>query len=116
MRVQSAYRRNKVMNDLERQGITTSAIRNRNRRREYTKQHKQDQLSKLFTCCGAEFMLDGFTQDDYEVQEELNKTAYEEKKKAMLDHEEQLRNNFGKIARKKKRNHGKVAESFEVVE
>ena len=104
-----------VMNDLERQGITTSAIRNRARRREYQSKHKMNELSNLFTCCGAEFVWEGFQQNDYEVQKELNKQAYEDKKKAKLEHEEQLRNNFGKMVRKKKEKQ-KVDEAFEVVE
>ena len=90
------------MTDMERQGITTSAIRNRARRREYQKRQENSELSKLFSCCGAEFVFDGFVQNDYQVQKELSKTAYEEQKQAKLQHEEKLRKNYGKMVRKKK--------------
>ena len=106
---------------MERRGLTTSAIRNRARRREYQKQLQKSELSKLFTCCGAEFVFEGFAQSDYHAQQELkqlSKVAYEEKKKAQLQHEEELRNNFGKMVRKKKqKQQDKVdAEAYEVVE
>lgn len=103
------------MNDLERRDLTTSAIRNRARRREYQERHRKNQLSNLFTCCGAEFVWEGFSQNDYDVQKELNKVEYENKKRAQLEHEEKLRNDFGKMARKKKEKH-KVDEAYEVVE
>lgn len=105
------------MNDMEKSGITTSAIRNRARRREYTKQRKTTNVTSLFTCCGADFVLADFTQpDEYEAQKEFEKQAYEEKKQAKLDREEKLRNDFGKIMRKKKQNKGNVDEAYEVVE
>lgn len=114
IKVQAAYRRNKVMNEMERDGHPTSAIRNRARRREYEKQRKVRPLSSLFTCCGAEFVLPDFSeQDDYEVQKEYEKLAYEERKKAQLEHEEKLRNHLGKSLKQKQ---GKVDEAFEVVE
>mmetsp|Transcript_10530 Transcript_10530/g.20232 ORF Transcript_10530/g.20232 Transcript_10530/m.20232 type:complete len:239 (-) Transcript_10530:103-819(-) len=117
LKVQAAYRRNKVMNDMEQAGHSTSAIRNRSRRRQYDQQRKERALSSLFTCCGAELVLPDFSQeDDYDVRKEHDKLAYEEKKKAKLEHEEKLRNNFGKRLLKKKQKQGNTEEAFEVVE
>lgn len=104
------------MNELEKAGYTTSAIRNRERRREYNKQRKEPGISSLLSFCGADLVLSEFTQSDYEVQKEYDKQAYEEKKKATLEREEQLRNDFGKIVRKKRQKEGKLDEAFEIVE
>ena len=103
------------MNDMERSGVTTSAIRNRARRREFQAQAKKNELSSLFTCCGAEFVLPTFEENDYEIQKEYEKIAYEEKKKAQLEHEEQLRYNYGKMMLQKKKQE-RLDEAFEVVE
>lgn len=59
-------------------------------------------------------VLSDFTQTTYEMQKEIDKKAYEEKMKAKLEREEQLRNDFGKIVRKQKQ--VKVDEAYEVVE
>ena len=117
LKVQAAYRRNKVMTDMERAGYSTSAIRNRAYCREFHQQRKAKAIASLFTCCGADFVLPDFSpEDDYEVRKEHDKLAYEEKKKAKLEHEENLRNNFGKALLKKKQKQEKTEEAFEVVE
>lgn len=117
IKVQAAYRRMKVMDQLEGDGITTSAIRNRSRRRAYERQRKAKGVSSLFTCCGAEFVLADFTgEDDYELRKEHDKQVYEEKKNAQLEREAKLRSNFGKTLRKKKQKQGMIGEAFEVVE
>ena len=115
--MQAAYRRNKVMTDMERAGYSTSAIRNRARRRQYDQQRKERAISSLFTCCGAEFVLPDFSpEDDHDLRREHDRVAYEEKKRAKLEHEEKLRNNFGKTLLKKKQRQGKTKEAIEVVE
>lgn len=102
------------MNHLECDGVSTSAIRNRARRREYNRKREQGDFSSLLSFCGADLVLSDFTQTTYEMQKEIDKKAYEEKMKAKLEREEQLRNDFGKIVRKQKQ--VKVDEAYEVVE
>ena len=68
---------------MERNGFSTSAIRNRARRREYERKAKS--APSLFACCGAEFVLQEFGQPDYEAQKDFERNAYEEKKKALLE-------------------------------
>lgn len=104
------------MEDLEREGKTTAAIRNRRNRLDYERSRKSNDISSLLACCGSELLLSEWSQDQYEAKLESEKTAYEAKKKAKMNREEQLRNSYGKILRKKKRNQGEVDEAYEVVE
>jgi hypothetical protein len=120
MRLQAAWRRTKAMNDIERSGQTTSAIRHRRLRREYRLQRKMNEKqSSLLACCGADLVMPEWNQDEHEALEaeiESEKVAYEEKKKAKLHREEELRNKYGRIMRNKKQNLDKLDEAYEVVE
>jgi hypothetical protein len=103
------------MNRLEEEGVSTSAIRNRARRRQYTLARDTHGELSLFACCaGPEFSWTGFG-DPYEAQREYEKTAYEKKKKARMEREEELRTTFGQRLRRKK-DENKVDEAYEVVE
>ena len=58
VKVQAAYRRNKVMDDLEAQGVSTTASRNRSRRRRARKDLQvSDDTPSLFRCCGLGLAL-----------------------------------------------------------
>lgn len=104
------------MNELQEQGRTTSAIRNRTCRRAYNSQRQSDNLSSLFTWCGADFVLTDFTQSDYDVRREDENKVYQDKKNAKLAREAQLCSEFGKIVRKKKQKEANLDEAYEVVE
>lgn len=117
VRVQAAYRRDKAMRDLEKQGITTVAIRNRARTRQRRRPGMMNgDMSSLF-CCGAiGFSLEDFTPDDYAAQKEYQKSMYEEKKKSKMQREEQLRHDFAKTLQAKRQQVDQVDEVYEVVE
>ena len=98
------------MNDLERQGISTGAIRNRARRRNAAAS------SNFFACCGSNFTFADFSADDREAHREYQKLVYQEQKKARYSHEEQLRLGFSKMHRMRQAEKNLVDEAFEVVE
>eukprot|EP00527_Entomoneis_sp_CCMP2396_P004245 CAMPEP_0198137460 /NCGR_PEP_ID=MMETSP1443-20131203/934_1 /TAXON_ID=186043 /ORGANISM="Entomoneis sp., Strain CCMP2396" /LENGTH=219 /DNA_ID=CAMNT_0043798881 /DNA_START=42 /DNA_END=701 /DNA_ORIENTATION=+ len=110
IKVQAAYRRNKVMNDLERQGVSTGAIRNRARRR-----HAEDANSFL-NCCGTHLSFADFSSHDSEAHREYQRLVYEEQKKARYQYEEDLRNGFSKLYNLRKSKKNQLDEAYEVVE
>ena len=99
------------MNDLERQGISTGAIRNRARRR-----HAEAQGSSFFYCCGTQLNFADFTEDDREAHRDYQKSMYEEQKKARFRHEEDLRSDFTKRQHIRDAQKNLVDEAFEVIE
>lgn len=103
IKVQAAYRRHKVMNDVENQGMSTGAIRNRARRRHAEKS------SSFFNFCGADLSFADFSSHDREAYREYQKMVYEEKKKARYHHEEELRTGYDKLQQTKH------SEGFEIV-
>jgi hypothetical protein len=114
VKVQAAYRRTLVMNRLEEEGCSTSAIRNRARRRQYTLAREAHTVSLFGCCAGPDFSWTDFG-NPYDAQREYDKAAYEDKKKAQLEREEELRSTFGQRLRRKKEAN-KVDEAYEVVE
>jgi hypothetical protein len=112
IKVQAAYRRNKVMADLEKQGITTAAIRNRSRRRKaWGGESGTDDIPGLFRCCGIGLAFGDATEEDYEEKRQHDREQYLEMKKAKEQREQALRNRY----RRKPKGDGE-AEAFEVVE
>lgn len=110
IKVQAAYRRNKVMNDLERDGYSTFAIRNRARRRNAASS------TNFFNCCGNNFSFADFSMHDREAHREYQKLVYQEQKKAKLNHEEALRLAFRNMYRKRRSEQNQMAEAFEIVD
>jgi len=110
IKVQAAYRRNKVMNDLERHGVSTGAIRNRARRRH------ADQSSSFLNCCGTNFSFADFSSQDREAHREYQKLVYEEQKKARWQYEEELRTGYSKLHQMRRSKKNQLDEAFEVVE
>jgi hypothetical protein len=113
IKVQSAYRRNKVMSNLEAQGKSTAAIRNRARRR---KAHKKvaitEDVPSFFHCCGAALAFGDATIDqDWQSERAYQKEQFEEKKKLKAEKEEQLKRHFYQ-----NRKSAQITEQFEVVE
>ena len=110
------------MKDLEQQGISTVAIRNRARTRG-RKARGDDSLypGGLFSCCGLGLSLceDDFGSVDYEARrKEFSKTQYEERKKSKLAREEELRTTYSKTlkAKQQQRAEANNQEQYEVVE
>eukprot|EP00522_Entomoneis_paludosa_P017451 CAMPEP_0172452880 /NCGR_PEP_ID=MMETSP1065-20121228/10412_1 /TAXON_ID=265537 /ORGANISM="Amphiprora paludosa, Strain CCMP125" /LENGTH=221 /DNA_ID=CAMNT_0013205009 /DNA_START=158 /DNA_END=823 /DNA_ORIENTATION=- len=110
IKVQAAYRRNKVMNDLERQGVSTGAIRNRARRRH------ADSSNSFLNCCGHNFSFADFSSDDREAHREYQKMVYEEQKKARYQYEEELRTGYSKLHNIRQSKKNQLDEAFEIVE
>lgn len=97
------------MNDLERQGISTGAIRNRARRRH------ADASSSFLNLCGANFTFADFSADDREAHREYQKLIYEEQKKSRFQYEEDLRHDYSKLYNLRKSKKNQLDEAFEVV-
>uniref|UniRef100_A0A7R9WVF7 Uncharacterized protein n=1 Tax=Craspedostauros australis TaxID=1486917 RepID=A0A7R9WVF7_9STRA len=118
-KVQANYRRFKVMKTLEESGKSTSAIRNRRRRRKAasrfaygTKTQVSEDAPSLFNWCGVGLVFGDATEEDDEVYRELQKKRYEEKRKEQAAHEEALRRRFMQSSKEG----GRVIEAVEVIE
>lgn len=99
-KIQAIQRRNRVMENLESMGLTTSAIRNAKRRRKFTsKKHKaksyEEDSSTVFNCCamGLAFGDDSDLYDDIAYKQH-QKQAYEEKVKQRDEYEDQIRTKY----------------------
>jgi len=110
------------MKELEQQGITTAAIRNRARRRK-AKMEDSDGLvgsadiPNLFACCGVGLAFGEATEEHYMLERQHEKEQYLERKKEKEAKEEALRKTFLKMSAQKKSAKGDdVQEVFEVVE
>lgn len=103
-KIQSIQRRNKVMRDLEEKGLSTSAIRNRIRRRKVVRRSyfggggkgtsSPSSSSSLFNCCGVGLLFcdDGdYNTDDADAYREFERKKYEERVNQQQAHEDALR-------------------------
>lgn len=122
IKVQSVYRRNKTMAELEKQGITTAAIRNRTRRRQARKDARgkaagSADIPNLFACCGVGLAFGDATEEDYEATRQFQREKYLERKKEKEQQEADLRRQYRKQAAQKHAKRGSdVEEAYEVVE
>ena len=103
---------------MEQNGMTTSAIRNRSRRRKALAQFEGGGFSNLFNCCGVGVAFgDGYdVHDDYQASREMQKKQYMDRREAQVAHENELRAQFQKTRITKKQAEGTVEEAFEIVE
>lgn len=102
------------MKELEEQGISTAAIRNRARRREARGRglNGTDDIPSLFRCCGVGLAF-GDATEDYEEYRLQEKEEYEKRKKERERYEEQLRLQYRKkVVTRPKAN---AEEAYEVV-
>jgi hypothetical protein len=115
IKVQSAFRRNKVMREMEEQGQSTAAIRNRARRRAaMNKEHRgTDDIPGIFGCCGVGLAF-GDATEDYEADREHQKQLYEQRKKEREEHEAMLRSQYRRAHAQRPRDD--MLEVYEVVE
>lgn len=114
MKIQSVYRRNKVMNQLEKKGHSTSAIRNRKRRRKASrgKPVASADVPSIFSCCAVGLAFGDATEDDDAAYREFQKKQYEERVKQQQMHEDAIR----KLYLRSQGAGIKVVEQIEVVE
>jgi hypothetical protein len=111
------------MDNLEAQGFTSSAIRNRRRRRRAAEKAKSgkwfsvsEDSPNIFSCCAIGLVFGDATEDDDEATyRKFQKKQYEERQKQQAAHEEAIRKRFlrnkaGGVSATK------VVESLEVVE
>lgn len=118
VKVQSIARRNLTMESLARQGITTAAIRNRQRRRLAPRGVAGSaDVPNLFACCGIGLAFGDATEEDYETTRVHEREEYFQRKQEKLEREEQLRQEFQKtVAQKKAARGSDVNEAYEIVE
>ncbi|GKY91609.1 hypothetical protein MPSEU_000132800 [Mayamaea pseudoterrestris] len=116
IKVQSAFRRNKTLRDLEKDGVSTAAIRNAQRRRKAQQKGLHAgtaDIPSIFQCCGVGLAFGDATEEDYETSRQHEKEQYEERKKAREQREAQLRQNYIKTQREKQTS---IEEIIEVVD
>lgn len=107
------------MTDLENNGMTTAAIRNRARRRQARLGPQAaaagGDTPGVFACCGVGLAFGDATEEDDDATRQFQKEQYEEMKKEKEHHEVELREQYLKkmLARK---NGNDVEEAYEVVE
>lgn len=108
------------MAELEKQGITTAAIRNRSRRRQARMDAKGNtgsaDVPNIFDCCGVGLAFGDSTEEDYDAMRQYQRDLYLQKKKEKEEYEAGLRSKFQQKAARKELHGGAVEEVFEVVE
>jgi hypothetical protein len=119
VKLQSVFRRNKVMKYLEDEGRTTAVIRNRSRRRKARMSDKSRSggadIPNIFACCGVGLAFGDATEENFYLTRQHERFQYEEEKKHAEATEEQLRQQYAKTLKTKVMG-THVEESFEVVE
>jgi len=115
VKVQAAYRRNKAMKSVEEQGLSTAAIRNRNRARKSAdadgeRLFQTDDAPGLLACCGVGFLFGDATGEDQEVLAEERRKEYQ-KSKAEAEERERSRRKY----RYRKKGSERMDEEFEVL-
>jgi hypothetical protein len=102
------------MTALEQEGKSTSAIRNRARRRNArSKTAQSGDAPSLFQCCGVGLAFGDATEEDDEAYREFQKKQYEQRQLQQAAHEEALRS---KYLRSKGITQPNVVEKLEVTE
>lgn len=103
MKIQAAYRRHRVMNQLGTQGYSTVAIRDRARRRDDASHYMPK--NNMFACC-----VFAFASDDEALHQ------YASQKKARTEREAQLRAQYRRKQNARESSENPIEEAFEVVE
>lgn len=117
IKIQSNYRRSRVMANMEKEGKTTAAIRNRTRRIEARKKKAaisaSSDIPNIFTCCGVGLAFGEATETDQDAVRDLESEQYQEQKRQQEEHEEKLRSDFKK---KISKSQDDTEEMYEMVE
>ena len=115
IKVQSIYRRNKVMDDLSAQGLETTAVRNRRRRLAARAARKSKSMNEdapvCFHLCGLGLLFGDATEEDEEERRSFEKAQYEEKKRLQFEKEAALR-----MYKPRAKASTRVEESIEIIE
>ena len=101
-RIQTIFRRHRVLKEMEYAGLTTSYIRNRRRQRKakassFFPSADDDAAPELgFGCCsmGLAFGNDGFDPSDSIAYDEYQRKQYREKTRAQKEREEYLSQSY----------------------
>lgn len=110
------------MKELERQGITTAAIRNQSRRRQARMNNTglsgSADVPSLLACCGVGLAFGDATEEDFQATRQHEREAYLERQKEKEAREQELRMQFLKLSAKKKAaaRRDDVEEVYEVIE
>jgi hypothetical protein len=106
------------MKQLEKEGRTTAAIRNRSRRRK-ARMFGNNTISggadipNIFACCGVGLAFGDATEENFFISRQRERYQYEEEKKQTETKEELLRQQYTRTLKTKVNN---IEESYEVVE
>jgi hypothetical protein len=107
------------MTVLEKTGMSTSAIRNRKRRRKAANQGPRVTQSadtpSFFQCCAVGLAFGEATEDDEEAYRQFQKKKYEERVEQQQMHEDALRKQYLRVNGAGSAP-GKIVEVLEVVE
>jgi hypothetical protein len=103
------------MDTMDKRGYSTSAIRNRKRRRKASrgKAIASADVPSFLSCCAVGLAFGEATEEDDEAYREFQKRQYEERAKQQQVHEEALRKQY---LRSRGTAVGNVVEQIEVVE
>jgi hypothetical protein len=88
------------MKDLEQRGLSTSAIRNRRRRRKavnksyHHKVQQHDEAPSIFGCCAIGLAFGDLTEDDDIAYRQYQKRQYEQRVTEQQQHEETIRRQY----------------------
>lgn len=114
IKVQSVYRRNKVLKMLEENGMETTGMKNRKKLRKsrWRSGVVSDDVPWIFSFCGVGFLFGDATMEaEKDVHMQRNNINYLEKRHQKLEREERQRQ-----YRLRQRPHEQIAEGFEVVD
>jgi len=112
IKVQAAYRRNKVYWDFEKEGKSTAWIRSESRRRKAKQRMALDENApNMFACCGVGLLFGDTMEEDGAAVKQYEKDRFLERKAAKAMQEEALRR-----YRPRKKAFNNVSEAVEVVE
>jgi len=101
------------MDELEAEGVNTTAMRNRRRKRRAllrSRFQSTEDTPGLFACCGAGLIFGDATEDDQSAQRAFERQQYEEKKRKKYEEEERLRHYVATHGK----THTDIRESIEV--
>jgi hypothetical protein len=114
IKIQSIYRRNKVMERMEQQGESTSAIRNRKRRRKASRNlAASEDAPSIFACCAMGLAFGDATEEDDVAYRQLQNKHYEERILQQEMREDEIRERY---LRERGVDVGKIVEEIEVIE
>ena len=100
------------MDELESQGLETTAMRNRRRRRGARKNKSTNEDSPgLFQCCGLGLIFGDASEEDEKARREFENAQYEEKKRQQFEREAALR-----TYRPRVKGSTNIQESIEIIE